>query len=145
MPHPIPYLSFDGNCAEAMRFYERALGGKLEAVMTHRDTPYAAQMPPDQLDRVMHAYLALPDGGSLYAGDCMPGSPYTGINGVMVAITYDTVAEAERVFAALADGGKVTMPLGPTFWAKAFGMLVDRYGTPWGINGEFLPIPGAAA
>ncbi len=143
MPHPIPYLSFDGNCAEAMRFYERALGGQLEAVITNRQTPYADQTPPDQLDRVMHAYLALPGGGSLYAGDSMADSPYTGINGVMVALTYDTVAEAERVFAALCEGGKVSMPLGPTFWAKTFGMVTDRYGTPWGINGEALPMPPA--
>ncbi|MEO6407623.1 MAG: VOC family protein [Burkholderiaceae bacterium] len=143
MPHPIPYLSFDGNCADAMRFYERALGGKLEAVITNRQTPYAAQTPEAQLDRVMHAYLALPDGGSLYAGDSMSDERYAGMQGVMIALTYDTVADAERVFAALSEGGKVTMPLGPTFWAKTFGMLVDRFGTPWGINGESIQQPGA--
>ena len=91
----------------------------------------------------MHAYLSLPDGGSLYAGDAMPGTPYTGMHGVMIAITFDTVGEAEKVFATLSEGGKVTMPLGPTFWAKTFGMLTDRYGTPWGINGESIPMPGA--
>lgn len=143
MPHPIAYLSFDGNCAEAMRFYEQALGSKLEAVITHRQTPYADQTPKDQLDRVMHAYLSLADGGSLYAGDAMGGTPYTGMTGVMIAITYDTVAEAEKVFAALSEGGSVGMPLAPTFWAKTFGMVTDRFGTPWGINGEALPMPGA--
>ena len=143
MPHPIPYLSFDGNCAEAMRFYEKALGGKLEAVITNRQTPYADQTPKEALDRVMHAYLSLPDGGSLYAGDAMPGSPYAGIQGVMIAITFDTVGEAEKVFAALSEGGKVGMPLAPTFWAKTFGMVTDRYGTPWGINGEPIAMQGA--
>lgn len=142
MPHPIPYLSFDGNCAEAMRFYEKALGGKLEAVITNRQTPYADQTPKEALDRVMHAYLSLPDGGSLYAGDTPLDIPFAGMQGIMIAITFDTVGEAEKVFAALSEGGKVGMPLAPTFWAKTFGMVTDRYGTPWGINGEAIPMQG---
>jgi PhnB protein len=140
MPHPIAYLGFDGNCAEAMRFYERALGGKLEALMTNGASPMAAHCPPESHDRIMHARLALPGGGVLMAGDCPGNAAYEGIKGVALTLNYDTVAEAEQRFAALAAGGKITMPMQPTFWAKTWGMLVDRYGTPWIVNGELLPI-----
>ena len=136
MPQPIAYLSFDGNCADAMRFYAKVLPGTLEAMMTNAETPMAEMMPKGAGDRIMHAALALDGDGHLYAGDCPPGVPYGGISGVMLALTYDSVAEATRVFDALADGGRVTMPMAPTFWAKAFGMVTDRFGTPWGINGE---------
>lgn len=140
MPHAIPYVSFNGNCAEAMRFYERALGGKLQKMLKGSDTPWADQMPPEMGSRIMHAALELPGGGLLYAGDCAPDMPYEGINGISIALAYDTVAEGDRVFNALLEGGgKVTMPLAATFWAKSFGMLVDRYGVAWMVNGEFIP------
>ena len=136
--HPIAYLAFDGNCAEAMRFYERVLNGKLKAMMTNGETPMAAQMPPGAEHKIMHALLELKGGGSLMAGDDCMGT-YQGMKGFMLALMYDTVAEAERVFGALAEGGKVTMPLQPTFWTKSFGMVVDRFGTSWGVNGESIP------
>ena len=135
--HPIAYLSFDGNCAEAMRFYERVLDGKLKAMITNGETPMAAQLPPGSEHRIMHALLEFKGGGSLMAGDHM--GTYEGMKGFMLALMYDTVAEAERAFGALAEGGKVTMPLGPTFWAKSFGMVTDRFGTSWSINGESIP------
>jgi PhnB protein len=140
MIHPIAYLSFDGNCEQAMRFYERALGGKLEVMMTTGESPLAAQCPPETHGRMLHARLSLPGGGVLMAGDCPPHLPYEGIKGVALAVNLDTVAAAERTFRALADGGTVTMPLQPTFWAKTWGMLVDRFGTPWIVNGELLPL-----
>lgn len=140
MPHPIAYLGFNGNCAEAMRFYERALGGKLEVMMTHGESPMADHCPPESRDRILHARLALPGGGLLMAGDCPSSMPYDGIKGVSLTLNYDTVAEAGRVFAALVEGGTVTMAMQPAFWAKAWGMLVDRFGTPWIVNGELLPI-----
>ncbi|AKJ67674.1 PhnB protein [Pandoraea thiooxydans] len=143
MPQPIAYLSFNGNCADAMKFYERALGGKLELMMTFGDSPMCAQMPKESLSLIAHARLALEGGdsmGALYAGDCPPSMPYEGIKGVSLTLNYDTVEQAERVFDALADGGTVTMPMQPAFWAKTWGMLVDRFGTPWIVNGENLPI-----
>jgi PhnB protein len=140
MPHPTAYLSFDGTCADAMRFYERALGGTLEVLMTNGESPLAAHCPPDTHHRILHARLALPGGGTLMAGDCPGHLPYEGIKGVSMTMSYDTVAEAERHFAALADGGTVTMPMQEAFWAKRFGMLVDRFGTPWIVNGELLPL-----
>jgi len=128
------YLTFNGNCADAMRFYQRTLGGKLD-LMTHAQSPIAGQTPPGSENRIMHARLAI-DGRLLMASDSMAGHPYEGMKGFSLSLIYPTVAEATRVFNALADGGKVIMPLDKTFWAKAFGMLVDRFGTPWMVNGE---------
>jgi PhnB protein len=127
------YLFFDGNCADAMRFYERTLGGKLQ-LMTHGESPMAAQTPPGSADRILHARLEL-DGRLLMASDSMVGQPYGGMKGFSLSLIYPTVDEAQRMFAALAEGGQITMPIAKTFWAEAFGMLVDRFGTPWMVNG----------
>jgi PhnB protein len=139
MPQAIPYLAFNGNCAEAMRFYAKVLDGKLE-MLNFGQSPMADQTPKDALDRVMHARLALGGGASLYAGDVPPGTPYQGIHGVSITLNYDTVAQAQQVFEALADGGKLNMPFGPTFWAKGFGMLTDKFGCPWIVNGEMMHV-----
>jgi PhnB protein len=138
MPQPIPYLTFNGNCADAMRHYERVFEGDLQALMSYGESPMAAETPPETHHLIMHAFLVLGGGGSLMAGDAMPGMCAEGapVNATMLALTYATVDEAERVFARLAEGGKVTMPLSPAFWAKAFGMVTDKFGVPWGINGE---------
>ena len=135
MPQPIPYLAFDGACAEAMRFYAQVLHGRL-GIMTNRQSPFAGQCPPEHLDRVMHARLDFEDGTSLYAGDCPAGMPYQGIHGVSITLNYGSVAEAQLVFEALAEGGAVTMPFSDTFWAKKFGMVTDRFGCCWIVNGE---------
>lgn len=140
MPQPIAYLAYDGNCADAVRFYERALNGKLEILMRGADSPMADQMPKETAQRVMHARLVLPGGGVLYAGDAPADRPYEGIKGVSITLNYDTVAEAQQVFDALSAGGQVTMPMQPAFWARSWGMLVDRFGTPWIVNGELLPL-----
>jgi len=127
------YLFFDGTCADAMRFYERTLGGKL-TLMTHAESPMAAQTPPGSADRIMHARLDF-DGGMLMASDSMAGQTYEGMKGFSLSLIYPTAAEARRMFDTLAQGGQVTMPMDKTFWAEAFGMLVDRFGTPWMVNG----------
>ena len=128
------YLFFDGNCADAMRFYERTLGGKLD-LMTHGESPMAVQTPPGSANRIMHARLELDGGRLLMASDAMVGHPYEGMKGFSLSLIYPKVAEAERMFAALAEGGHVIMPIAKTFWAESFGMLVDRFGTPWMVNG----------
>jgi PhnB protein len=140
MPQPIPYLAFNGQCAEAMRFYQRVLGGKL-GMMSNAQSPMAAQCPPEHLDRIIHARLELDGGVFIYAGDCPPGMPYQGIHGVGVALNYDKVAQAESIFKALSEGGKVTMPFSEAFWARRFGMFTDRFGCPWIINGELIEVP----
>jgi PhnB protein len=127
------YLFFDGNCADAMRSYERTLDGQL-FLMTHADSPTAGKTPPGSADRILHARLNF-EGGMLMASDSMAGQPYGGMKGFSLSLIYPTVAEARRVFDALAQGGQVTMPMDKTFWAEAFGMLVDRFGTPWMVNG----------
>ena len=139
MPQLNAYISFNGNCAEAMRFYETALDGKLEALMKNSESPMAGELPPDSGDLVMHAKLVL-DHGVLMAGDAMPGcSVYEGMKGFSLALTYDDASQARDVFARLGEGGQVTMPMESAFWADAFGMLDDRYGTPWIINGGMKP------
>jgi PhnB protein len=139
MTQAIAYLAFDGTCADAMRFYEKALGGRLEVLMSGADSPMAEQMPKEFANRILHARLVLPGGGMLYAGDAPADVPYEGIKGVSIAVDYDSVAQAQTVFAALAAGGQVTMPMQPAFWAKAWGMCIDRFGTPWVVNGELIP------
>jgi len=136
MLQPIAYLSFNGNCAEAMRFYERALGAKLELLMRSGDSPMAAQTPKEHADRIIHERLALPGGGLLIAGDCPPQMAYSGIHGIGLTLNFDAVAQVTTAFNALAEGGAVSMSLQPMFWAKIWGMLTDRFRTPWIINGE---------
>ena len=140
MTQAIAYLAFNGNCAEAMRFYESALGGKLEVLMSGAESPMAEQIPKASAHRILHARLVLPGGGTIFAGDCPEHVPYEGIKGVSITVDYATTDEAEKVFAALASGGQVSMPMQAAFWAKRWGMLVDKFGTPWIVNGEPVPI-----
>ncbi|MBK1688515.1 VOC family protein [Rubrivivax gelatinosus] len=144
-----PYLSFPGNTREVFAFYARALGASIEAMMTHGEmppppddqpAPEGCGFAPPPVDAILHACLLLPGGARLMAGDAPPDMPFDGVKGVMLALQYDSVAEAERVFAALADGGSITMPLAPTFWARSFGMLTDRHGVTWAVNGEPVPM-----
>ncbi len=138
-----PYLSFAGNTREAFAFYEKALGARIETMMSYDDMPASAtgsegcaDGPPPSGDGIMHACLALPGGAMLFAGDTPPGMPHEGIKGVMLALQYDTVDQANAAFNALLQGGQVTMPMAPAFWAKTFGMLTDRFGISWAVNGE---------
>ncbi|MCO5065084.1 MAG: VOC family protein [Rhizobiaceae bacterium] len=127
-----PYLLFNGNCREAFETYHRILGGQMQAMLRQGDAPTDVQAPEDMKDKIMHACLVV-DGDMLMASDVPPQySKEPG--GFSVSLQVDSASEAERIFNALADGGNVTMALSPTFWAESFGMLVDRFGTPWIIN-----------
>ena len=138
MTQAIAYLGFNGNCAEAMRFYERTLGlgAKLELLLRGADTPMAEQIAAEHRQRIIHARLRFEDGSYLFAGDAPAQVPYEGIRSVSIVMNYPTVAEAGRVFQELAEDGRVTMPQQPTMWARSCGMVLDRFGTPWIINGE---------
>ena len=145
-----PYLSFPGTTREAFAFYEKALGAQIQTMMRYADAPpppagAAADgcggMPAPTGDGIMHASLALPGGALLFAGDMPPGMPFNGIQGVMLTLQCDTVEQAQTAFAALAEGGQVTMPLAPSFWSQTFGMLNDRFGVSWAVNGEPRPMP----
>jgi PhnB protein len=130
----VPYLNFDGQCAEAFRLYERVLGGKIESMLTHGASPIAGEVPSQWHDRIMHARLVL--GNQVLMGSDSPPEHYVKPEGVYVSLQVDAPADAERIFRALAEKGKVTMPLEKTFWAARFGMLVDRFGIPWMVNCE---------
>lgn len=131
------YLFFNGTCAEAMRFYERALGGKLELLMKVSEGPPDTGRPegstPDP-DAILHACVEV-QGRRLMASDWLGDQKYPGMGGFSLALNYETVPEARRVFDTLAEGGSINMPLGQTFWVEAFGMVVDRFGTPWMVSG----------
>jgi PhnB protein len=128
----IPYLNFNGQCAEAFRFYEQCLGGKIVMLQTHGQSPIAGEVPPDWHDRIMHARLEVGD-TVLMASDSPP-EYYERPQGLYVAIQVTDPAEADRIFQALADRGTVKLPIQQTFWAVRFGMVVDRFGTPWMVN-----------
>ena len=100
------YLFFDGTCADAMRFYERTLGGKIQMMMTHAESPEADKMPKGSENRILHASLLLGD-RVLMASDSMVGQPYEGMKGFSLSLSYPTVAEAKKTFDALAAGGQV--------------------------------------
>ena len=119
-----PYLAF--------KFYEQCLGGKIEAMMPHAGTPAEEHVPVEWRDKIMHARLAVGDG--VLMGSDAPPERYEKPRGFSVSLQIKDPAQADRAFHALAEGGAVQMPIQPTFWAARFGMLVDRFGTPWMIN-----------
>jgi len=132
-----PYLSFNGQCEAAFRFYEKCLGGKIEAMVTYAETPMAGELPPEWRGKIVHARLRAGD-HLLMAGD-PPPPHYEPMKGCSVSITVKEPAEAERLFHALAEGGTVRMPIQQTFWSVRFGMFTDRFGIPWMINCEQAP------
>lgn len=134
-----PYLSFpNGDCKAAFDLYQRVLGAKCVFMHTWAQSPMADQAPGGNGEAIMHATLQMPDGTILMGADCPPeyGQPFGGFS---LSVNCNDVAEAERVFAGLSEGGKVTMPLEKTFWAERFGMCNDAHGVPWMINCEMRP------
>jgi PhnB protein len=129
-----PYLAFNGQCAEAFKFYEKCLGGKLEGMMTHGQSPMAQQVPPEWRDKIIHARLIVADQALM--GADVPPQHYKQPQGFSVSINVKEIAEGERIFNALAESGKVQMPFQKTFWSAGFGMATDRFGTPWMVNCE---------
>lgn len=128
----IPYMMFTGQCREAFAFYARALGGEVAELMTYGESPMCEQMPADSRDQVMHSRIEAP--GLVLMGADGPQVEVPAGAGTVINVQVDAVEDAERVFAALLEGGKATMPMQETFWAQRWGMLVDRYGKPWMVN-----------
>lgn len=130
-----PYLFFNGRCEEAIEFYQRALGAKVEMLMRFKESP--EQPPPDQVppgsgDKVMHASLKIGDTVVMASdGNCTGKTEFAGFS---LSLTVADAAQADRVFNALAEGGQVQMPMGPTFWSPRFGMVADRFGVGWMVN-----------
>jgi PhnB protein len=129
-----PYLFFNGDCAAAFKYYEQHLGGRIESLLTHAETPMSDKMPPGWQEKIIHGRIAV--GDTVIMASDAPPPHYHAPQGFSVSLTVADVAEAERIYAALADGGKVNMPLQQTFWAQRFAMLTDRFGIPWMVNCE---------
>lgn len=125
-----PYLNFDGTCEEAMRFYERVLGGRIEALSRFEGSPAAGD--PAMNDRILHARMTVGN-QVIMASDAPPGY-YSRPAGSYISLTPDSLEDARRIFDALSEGGSVHMPFEPTFWSPGFGMFADRYGTLWMVS-----------
>jgi PhnB protein len=127
-----PYLSFDGRCREAFEFYEKTFGGRIAFIQTIGESPMASSMPPDTHGRVMHVTLNI--GDQVLQGADSPSAVFTKPAGLSVALHFESAVDGQRVFDALAQDGTVQMPFQETFWTTGFGMLTDRFGTPWVLN-----------
>jgi len=132
MKEIITYLNFDGNTRDAMRFYARCLGAEL-TLMPFSEAK--VDVPPEAKDRTIHAKLTK---GScvLMASDTLPGMPLQRGNNFNICLQCESLDETERLFTALGENGKVTMPLQDTFWGARFGMLLDQFGVSWMFNFE---------
>jgi PhnB protein len=127
-----PYLIFNGECEAAFKFYERCLGGKIEALFPHEGTPAEEGIPAEWKKKILHARMSV--NGQVIMGSDAPPDRYRPPTGFSVIIGLTDTAEAERIFKALSEKGSIQMPLQQTFWAARFAMFVDQFGTPWMIN-----------
>lgn len=137
------YLFFPGNCEEALAFYQSALGAEIGMVMRfdeNPDPPSPGMLAPGFEKKIMHADFTIGATQIMASDGCGPGGPFGGFS---LSLAVGSESEADRYFAALSEGGKVTMPLGKTFWSPRFGMLEDKFGIGWMIN--VVPSPGTGA
>jgi PhnB protein len=130
----VAHLSFNGQCEQAFRFYERCFGGEIVTMMTHAAAPVTTHGGSESGPKIYHATLRIGDAELM--GDDAPPDQYRKPEGFCVTIQIADVAEAERIFSALSENATVTMPMQETFWAARFGSLTDQFGVPWLINCE---------
>jgi len=130
-----PYLHYNGNCEEALNFYVKAIGAKIDVIMHVEGSPAAEQMPPSMAKKVLHGQISV-DGAVIMASDAPPDY-FEKMQGMSVCLQIQDPADGAKVFAALSEGGTIKMPFGATFWSKGFGMCVDKFGAPWMINCAF--------
>jgi PhnB protein len=124
-----PYLFFDGRCEEAIEFYRKALGAKVEMMMRFKENPEPQHNPTGAENKVMHACITIGDTQVMASDGHCAGKPK--FDGFSLSLAAKDDAEADKLFKALADGGQVRMPLGSTFFASRFGMVADRFGVGW--------------
>jgi PhnB protein len=130
-----PYLFFDGRCEEAIAFYRRTLGAEVTMLMRFKDSPEPhapGMLPPGAENKVMHMSFRIGETTMLASDGRCEGRPT--FQGFTLSLTVPNAAEAERLFASLADGGQVQMPLTKTFFSARFGMVADRFGVSWMIH-----------
>ena len=130
----IPYLTFNGNAAEALDFYSKALNGEIVFKQTFGDSPM--ESPEDQKNKIMHASFKAGDLNFLVS-DTMKGQAATLSSNLSLSLDFKDVESIDKTFAALSEGGKVTMELQDTFWGAKFGMLTDKYGFNWMFNHDY--------
>lgn len=132
-----PYIFFNGNCAEAIHYYETHIGARQASMMKHAGSPAEAHMPPGWGDKILHARFQIGD-TVIMASDAPPGHQHKGA-GYALSLSAKSVPEAERFVKGLGEGGSMSMPAGPTFFAEYFAMLTDRFGVPWMVicEGKF--------
>jgi PhnB protein len=124
-----PYLSFEGRCDEAIEFYKKALGAKVDMLMRFKECPDQSMVSPQNGEKVMHAAVRVGDDQILMSDGRCGGS--ANFNGFSLALSAKSEADAERMFNALADGGQVRMPMAKTFFSPRFGMVADKFGVGW--------------
>ncbi len=126
------YLNYKGNCAEAFRFYERHLGGKIASIATFKEQPDTSNIPPNWENKVLHARIEI--GGAVVMGADIPSAEP--MRSAYLTLRFGSAEEAERIYALLSDGGQVFMKMEETFFASRFAMLRDRFGTNWMLMHE---------
>jgi PhnB protein len=126
------HIHFEGQCEEAFRTYQNVLGGRLETLLRFGDSPLGSQAPPEWQSRILHATLLLGE-YELLGSDVFPGQSGRK-QGYSVTISLADLENAKSIFNALAEGGSILMPLQPTFWAEAFGVVTDKFGVSWEVN-----------
>jgi PhnB protein len=129
-----PYLHFNGNCEEAFKVYEKALGGKITFKATYGEASPAAQSTPDFANKIMHMRLDV--NGRVLMGSDVPGDRYQAPQGFSMSLSAKDAAEADRLFNEMSKNGKIIMPIQQTFWSPRFGMFTDQFGIPWMVNTE---------
>jgi len=125
----LTYLNYGGNCAQAFRFYEQHLGGKITMMMTHGQQPDPSSVPPEMKNAVLHARMSL--GETELLGSDVPPDRFQPMRSAYLSLSVDSPAEAERIYALLSEGGQIFMPMAETFFASRFAMLRDKFGTSW--------------
>lgn len=131
-----PYLNFAGNTEEAFKFYKTIFGGDFKFLQRFKDTPEAGRVPANEKDKIMHVALPVGKGNTLMATDALESMGHKIIpgNNINLSLEAESKEEAEKLFKGLSQAGKVTMPLGDTFWGAHFGMVTDKFGIQWMVN-----------
>ena len=134
-----PYLNFNGNTEEAFKFYKSVFGGEFITIQRFKDTPEADNIPEADRDKIMHIALPVGDGTILMATDALEsmGHPLTVGNNFYMSVNAVSEKEADKLFAALSAGGRITIPLEKAFWGAYFGIFTDKFGIQWMINYDY--------
>jgi len=127
--HVQPYLNFDGRCDEALEFYKKAVGAKINMVMRWKDSPDKSMCTPQNADKVMHSQLQIGDTVIMASDGRGAGNP--SFQGIGLSVSTSSEAEVDKIFNGLSEGGTVQMPLGKTFFSPRFGMVADKFGVGW--------------